>query len=245
MDIHSNTDSLKRLAWEIDNSQGQFKLILASCDYLDLRKQIVQSLLKSFSIPIQIIELDSLTNRLFSTIKKQLGEKHPSALMVLGLESVIKIKELLISSNQIREEFHRTFNFPIVLWVNNKILEKLKKAPDLKNWCTFISFKKDTSDLLKYLRQKAEKLFQEVLKTGADHFLSTKIYFTESDRAELESVLIDLSVSAETLASDLQACLEFIQARDAYSRDKINKALKHYQRSFAFWHKVAEKPMLN
>ena len=98
--IYSNKDSLKKLVWEIENSQGQFKLILASCNYSDLQKQIVQSLLKACSIPIQIVKLDPSINRLYSAIKEQVGGKQTSALMVLGLESVIEIENLLISANQ-------------------------------------------------------------------------------------------------------------------------------------------------
>ena len=237
---NSNQDSLKRLAWEIENSQDQFKLILASCDHLDLQDKIIDNLLKVCSIPIQIIKLNVSINRLHSTLKKELAEKHASALMVLGLVSVNNIENLFISANQIREEFRRTFNFPIVLWVNNKILKKFKKAPDLKNWCTWIFFKKNPSQLLEYLRQQADKLFQEVLETGADSFLSTRRHFTESDRAELTSVIADLDNNPEKLASDLQAYLEFIQARDAYSRDQINESLKHYQKSLDFWN-ILEK----
>lgn len=241
-DIHSNEDSLARLIWEIKNSQNQFKLILAACNYPDLRQKIVGNLRETCSVSIGQIALDANTERLYYAIEKQLGKQQPAALMVFGFETIAKLENLLISANQIREEFRENFHFPLILWVNDRILNQFQVAPDFKNWGTYILFKKTTSELLKYLRKKAEDLFEEVLNTGSDCFLSTETFFNESDRRELESVLRDLGDDSKKLAPDLQACLEFIQGRDAYSRDEINWALAHYQRSFAFWHNGGKAP---
>ncbi len=57
--------------------------------------------------------------------------------MILGLESVKDIDNLLISANQVREEFRQHFPFPLVLWVNDEVLCKLiRLAPDLESWGT-------------------------------------------------------------------------------------------------------------
>ncbi len=76
-----------------------------------------------------------------STIQKQLKDEQPSAAMVFGLESVKDIDRLLISANQVREEFRKNFHFPLVLWVTDEILQKLiRLAPDLESWTTSIHF---------------------------------------------------------------------------------------------------------
>jgi|GEM_PF-3759567 len=231
-----NESSLARLAWEIQNSQEQFKLILAICNYPDLQRKIVEDLPTLCPSQIQHIKLDASVQKLYSGIKTQLNGQHPPALMIFGLEEIIELEKLLISANHVREQFRENFSFPLVLWVNDKILEKFEAALDFRSWCTSISFKRDTSIILEYFRQKSDNLFQEVLDIGLDVFLTTEPYFSESDRIELELVLKDLNDDSKKLAPDLKACLEFIQARDAYSRDELNQALVHYQRSYALWH---------
>jgi hypothetical protein len=55
--------------------------------------------------------------------------------MILGLESVRELDNLLISANQVREEFRKNFPFPVVLWVNDEVLSKLVRlTPDLESW---------------------------------------------------------------------------------------------------------------
>ena len=40
-------------------------------------------------------------------------------------------------TNQMRDEFRRSFSFPLVLWVNDEIVQKLiKLAPDFYNWAS-------------------------------------------------------------------------------------------------------------
>ncbi len=64
-----------------------------------------------------------------------MGVAQPDVLMVRGLESVIDINELIISTNLMRDEFRKQFHCPLVLWVNDEILRKLIwLAPDLKDW---------------------------------------------------------------------------------------------------------------
>ncbi len=239
--IAYNESSLRELILEMD--QGEFKLILAHCNYLPLRQQILQQLKQTCSIPIREIHLKSSVKQLYSTIKKHLGEEQPDAVMVLGLESVAEIEKLLTSANQVRENFRNNFNFPLIIWITDELSNNLiRLSPDFESWATRIVFKMENSELLEYLRRKTEYLFKEVLNTGDDCFLSTEYLFTKSDRAELKSVLSNLADNNQNLASHLEACLEFIQGRDSYAKDDINKALRHYQRSLAFWRKAAKEP---
>ena len=62
-------------------------------------------------------------------------ESAPQALVVYGLESVVAIEELLSATNLVRDEFRKEFAFPLVLWINDDLLNKLiRLAPDFKNW---------------------------------------------------------------------------------------------------------------
>ncbi len=139
--LNYNHQSLEELIWAIKMSEGQFSLILARCNCLTLQKQIGNQLHKLPSVQIRKVFLDTSVNKLYSTIQKQLKEQQPSAVMVFGLESVADIDRLIISANQVREEFRKNFYFPLVLWITDEISSKLiRLAPDLESWTTSIYF---------------------------------------------------------------------------------------------------------
>ncbi len=147
-DLHSsagsaadNEQSLQELTWAIEMSQGQFSLILARCNSVTLREQMVQRLREICPVEIREVVLDRSVNQLYSTIREQLGDEMPSAVMVLGFESVSAIDRVLTSANQVREEFRKNFRFPLVLWVNDEIVQQLiRLAPDLESWSTRTQF---------------------------------------------------------------------------------------------------------
>lgn len=153
--------SLNTLVRVLEQSQGEFSLVLVRCNNLDLRKQILDSVRTLCNFEIQEIVLDPSVKTLYTTIVNELtsqyGKVHPDprqegqlllpgslpqALMVLGLESVTAKHEVLKAANLVREKF-REFPFPLVLWVNNEVLETLiRHVPDFKNWSS-ISIKFD------------------------------------------------------------------------------------------------------
>ncbi|PMB17777.1 hypothetical protein CEN40_17065 [Fischerella thermalis CCMEE 5205] len=133
-DNTSTTAAIARLARAITLSQGQFSLLLVCCN--SSNKQQLVSLLNEF-LPIAIAQLSVPTSAqtLYTTISSAIGSNHPEALIVDGLESVVAINQLIISTNLMRDEFRKQFQFPLVLWVNDEILRKLLLlAPDLKDW---------------------------------------------------------------------------------------------------------------
>lgn len=131
----SNKRSLRRLERAIAMSQGQFSLILVCCSHLSLRRKVVTRLKEISSIPIKEINLHPSVNTLFTTIVTGLEESMPQALIVYGLESVVAIEQVLSSTNLVRDEFRKQFAFPLVLWINDDLLNKLiRLAPDFKNW---------------------------------------------------------------------------------------------------------------
>lgn len=130
-----NKRSLIRLARAIAMSEGQFSLILVCCNSPSLRVQLVNQLQELSSIRIKELTLHPSVNTLFTTIYSSVKEPKPQALMVFGLESVVAIDQVLAATNLVRDEFRKQFPFPLVLWINDEILQKLTRvAPDFKSW---------------------------------------------------------------------------------------------------------------
>ncbi|HEY9600583.1 MAG TPA: hypothetical protein V6C85_03170, partial [Allocoleopsis sp.] len=231
-----NDRVLTRLAWAIEASQGQFSLILARCNYASLREQMVQQLRERCPVSIRVIVLKHTVKTLYTTIREELGEEQPEALMVLGLESVRDIARVLTSTNQVREEFRKNFPFPLVLWVNDEIVEKLiRLAPDFENWATSVEFAIATENLLVDLQQRANYLFTKILELGAEPFLSNDAIFGSDYRRETHAALQDLRDRGEDLTPELQASVDFVLGRDAYANDEIDAAIALYQKSLDFW----------
>src|SRR4028118_1903374 len=105
------------------------------------------------------------------------NEPHP-ALFILGLESVVALDALLTSTNQVRDEFRKRLPFPLVLWLNDEVLHKLMRfAPDFASWAaTPIKFEIATSELIEFLRQKANFLFKSVLSGGNGRYAAWRVW---------------------------------------------------------------------
>ncbi len=96
---------------------------------------MVKQLSKLCSTQIQEIILHPSVNTLFTTILTAIEEPPPPALMVFGLESVVAIEQVLTATNLVRDEFPKHFPFPLILCINDELLQKLiRLAPDFKSW---------------------------------------------------------------------------------------------------------------
>ncbi|MEH1867881.1 MAG: hypothetical protein V7K69_23170 [Nostoc sp.] len=134
-DTVSSTASTKRLARAMMVSDGEFALILACCNSVERQQQVLNLLTEFSSTDIHEISLSPTTETLYTAITSAIGATQPEALMVRGLESVVEINQLIISTNMMRNEFRKQFRFPLILWVNDEILRKLVwLAPDFKDW---------------------------------------------------------------------------------------------------------------
>ncbi|MEW6492007.1 MAG: hypothetical protein AB1589_05580, partial [Cyanobacteriota bacterium] len=224
-----NEKSLKALVRAILFSQGQFRLILARCNYGALRDAIVQRLRELSSVEMRELVLPESVKSLYTTIQAELGDEIPCrggapvpALMVFGLESVSDIKAVLTSSNYIREEFSNNFPFPLVLWVNDEVQQKLLRlAPDLESWATSVEFKLATDELLDFLRRKTDEVF---VGNSTPHLANC---------FEVEAACQDLQHRGQGLEPDLEARLEFVRGLDDFRRDRIDEAIAHYRKSLA------------
>ncbi|MGI8499666.1 MAG: hypothetical protein ACR2LR_00790 [Hassallia sp.] len=128
------TAAITRLVRAIIMSDGEFSLVLASCN-VKREQQIVNCLEEFSSADIREILIPPSAKTLYTPLINAIGTTPPEALIVRGLESVVEINQLIISTNLMRDEFRKQFPFPVVLWVNDEIVRKLVwLAPDLKDW---------------------------------------------------------------------------------------------------------------
>ncbi|WGV28495.1 hypothetical protein [Halotia branconii] len=219
-----NESSLHTLVRAITLSQGQFSLILLRCNYGALRQRMVDRLHQLSSVKIREITLPTSVKTLYTNLSEQLGDEQPPALMVFGLESVKDIKTVLTSANQVREEFRKKFSFPILIWINDQVLQKfIRLATDLENWATIITFKNTTNDLVDFLQQKTDTIFAD------------DIICNPQTCWELETACKDLQTLGKELELSLQASLKFVIGLNDYQHDRIDSALVNYQQSLSFW----------
>jgi hypothetical protein len=133
--MSDNNQSMKRMIRAMQLSQGQFSLILAYCNYEYLRQEIMQEILAQSSLNLQLFMLPKSAKTLYTSISKHLTENRPLstvinvennsiqpnlagktqfnfdnfAIMILGLYNLESLDELLTSTNQVRDEFRRSF----------------------------------------------------------------------------------------------------------------------------------------
>ena len=248
--VEHNERSLKRLERAIAFSDGQFSLVLVRCNYHCLRRSILEQLQTEY-LPnhhIQQVTVPPHVRSLYNTIHVRLTSKHPSAVMVLGLESVDALDDLLSSINQVRDEFRKHHSFPMVLWVNDQVLGQLRRlAPDFASWAaTPIRFEMTTGDLLQFLQEETNALFANILKfstalTGEAKIplvsphtqREKKFWYRDSD--EFSCAIRDLNSRGINLEPHLNADLEFVFGWDNYISDRIIEATSHFQASLQFW----------
>ncbi|MGK7874043.1 MAG: AAA family ATPase [Xenococcaceae cyanobacterium] len=237
-----NRSSLEDLAWGIEVDQGEFALKFAHCNYVELREQLSEQLQAVCEVNISELRLDHSDTTLYTKIREQVEAEKPAALMILGLETVRNIDELLRATNQVREEFRKNFPFPIVVWIDDKILLKFKQlAPDFKDWGATVWFAMPLDVLVNYLRQTTDSVFTRTLQSGSETFLPNEMILGENYHLELKAALEDLQSLGQELSSDLQASCEFIRGRANYGSGDLNSALQHYHSSLDFWQQEEER----
>lgn len=154
--------SLRALVRALALSQGQFSLILLRCNYASLQKRMAQRLRELSPVKIRELVLPESVKTLYTTIQEELGSDVPQALMVFGLESVSDISTVLTSSNYVREEFRKNFPFPLILWINDDVMQKLiRLAPDFTSWALTSEFALETHNVVGFLQQWADLLVVE------------------------------------------------------------------------------------
>ena len=135
----TNEKALSTLSRAIRLSEGQFALILVRCNYKQLQAQVWSDYQGSDLVTATVKEvwLSDAVTTLFTTLQVEIEPEPIAALVVFGLESVQALDQVLEATNQVREEFRKHFDFPLVLWITDEVLQKLAKfAPDFKSWAS-------------------------------------------------------------------------------------------------------------
>ncbi|MEA5627190.1 hypothetical protein [Nostoc sp. UHCC 0251] len=221
-----NKNALEELAWAIEASVGQFKLFLVRCNYTSLRSHLIESLRELTNVNIRILEVEKSEKAFYGKIYMEVREEQPSALMVFGLESVDDLDRLLTTTNQVREEFRKNFDFPLILWINDEVLKKLMQlAPDFESWAITTDFVIATSELIDFIKQIAQQFFEGNL-----------ILDIEATQ-EIKLACNDLQGRESVLDLELRAIIEFLLGEVKYVESKIDIALEHYQKSLDLWQK--------
>ncbi|WP_445627942.1 nSTAND1 domain-containing NTPase [Nostoc sp. DSM 114167] len=249
----ANERALRSLGRAITLSSGQFSLVLVCCNYRVLQEQMLQRLeeISSGVHRIQKVILPHNARSLYTSIHLQLltEANPPSALMILGLESVDGLDDFLRSINHIRDEFRKRHPFPMIVWVNDEVLQKVARlAPDFASWAaTPIRFEMTTQSLLQFLQQETDSLFATVLANDAaqhqppqlaKHYSTVEQVWEHS--YELHFAIRELHNRGITLEPELHASLEFVFGLDNYISDRINTGLVHFQQSLQVWQKLTQ-----
>ena len=234
----NNQKLLQKLLRGMKMSQGRFRLFLVCYNNLTQRQYLIQQLQDSFSGNLAQLELDKSVEELYTTICQQSGKEQPDALMVWGLEFIRNIDQLLISMGLAREEFRKNCHFPILLWIDAEVSRKfIRLIPDFASWTSITVFETPTQELIDFIQQTSENIYQKVLERGAGIFLNyADLGLTESTYQELFNARQELTNRKISLKPELKASLEFVLGRAA--DNSKTTALAHYKRSLQLWQQL-------
>ncbi|WP_448273957.1 nSTAND1 domain-containing NTPase [Nostoc sp. DSM 114160] len=223
-----NEKGLQQLAWAIESSAGQFKLILARCNYVSLRDRLISRLREICQVEICVLTVQQSNRTLYTAIQEEFGEQIPACVMVVGLESVQNLSVMLTSANQVREEFRKNFSFPLVFWIDDEIYKQLiQLAPDLESWATTKNFDISTQQLVDFVIQTANQWFSNQLN------FSVNVYLKLED--ELEAAQKELLKNPDVYNLEIQANLESLLGFIKQINNQKDLALQHYHKAFELW----------
>ncbi|MDM3859648.1 MAG: ribosome assembly protein 4 [Aphanizomenon gracile PMC644.10] len=216
----TNSQQLEDLAWSLEASAGEFKLILAKCNYINLQNQLIQELQKICEIEIQILRLQTSERTLYNAIREEFDQEI-AALMIVGWESLPNLSKMFSSANQIREEFRNNCQYPVVLWINDQIYQQImESAPDLESWGITINFSLPFDELTNLLKSMIDKVLNDDLNVNLQEF---------------ELALQDLQKNGQDLEPEFAANCNFLKGFIAYNKKQLDTAINYYQQSWDFW----------
>ncbi|NMF59197.1 WD40 domain-containing protein [Pseudanabaena yagii] len=240
-----NEDLLQELSMTLDMYEGEFKLLLARCNYQDLRDRLITRLKEIHPQPIYEIKLPRSQKDLYNYIIAQVRSETPKVLTIMGLDELEDLHAALLDINLNREMFRNHCPYPIVWWISDSTHKRIiRTAPDFESWTTTLEFPIDTDELLTSLHDGSEALFSHVLAPSEIPFFKKlgQIHQLGSIQcAELETALKEISDRGLNLEPRLQANLNFIRGLDTLPpNNSPAKALEYLQASFNYWQEVKD-----
>ncbi|MGK7942288.1 MAG: hypothetical protein AB4062_19435, partial [Crocosphaera sp.] len=207
--------TLKKLAWSIEASEGEFKLIFAHCNYVNLQ-QCFSELLQELC-DIEILYIQSTDKQLYTVIKNQI-KGTPKAIQLLGLDQVTDLEEVLKSAERVRNDFKKKLPYTLVIWVNNKVQNQLRKvAPNFESWGVIISLPITVDYINNFLQDKVSyilnspiKLSHQAVNRLNQEVIAAKEYLIESD-GEVEFYLNFLLGYLEEVKRNFEQAIAYYQ----------------------------------
>jgi len=235
-------DSLQELSLLLDIYDGTFTLLLARCNYVNLRDRAIARLAEISSTSMRQVRLEPQTKSIYHAIHSSTPATRDGnlpAVMLTGLEATDSPDILVKGLNQIREEFRKNCLYPIVLWINDDLLKRMiRVAPDFESWTTTIEFAIASEDLIESLTSGTEALFHLALSANLidpSHSLGRISHLGGIYLSELDVALRDLQSQGQQISPSLQAGLDFIRGMN--TRD-FTQSLSHLQASYNYWESV-------
>ena len=247
-----NQATLQELAETIEWSVGEFHLLIARCNYCQVRSRLLNALQAQCNATLLIVSLTSDHTNLLSQIQAAISEDLPStnsapaAIMVTGFEHVTQVDQLFATADQAREEFRKTLPHPLVFWFDDQRFQVFNQhAPNLATWAPVDApvFTLPGAILLESLRHGVEKMYQTAL--DPQHMnLPTSLKAVDPlghvSRHELTYALNALHRDKLPLEPDLDADLNFLQglnttATETTRQNPNRQATTYFQRSIDYW----------
>ncbi len=173
-------DPLMELITLIDDFQGEFCLIFAVCNFYGLQKQILKQLKEESeqsSLNIDLSKISPQAKSIYTFIRKKNSRKKLNSIVIHGLEEVKEIDDLLSSANQSRELLAKSFSFPIVVFINQEISDKLQRIyVDLRSWGRFVTFECSLTEIKDFLTKTNDRIFESIIKHRENSFLDQELF---------------------------------------------------------------------
>ena len=238
---NSNQQSLNTLLRSLNLGRGSFTVILAHSNYGDLREEMGRRLQDLFEGEIGGVWLTEESTTLYAEIQKLQEAGEPEGVMVFGLEAVEELENLLVATNNIRDEFIKNFPFPVIIWVSDEVMGQMARfAPDFYNLTPSpVFFRLSSEELLALLRQSVRRVEEYLIShppISSPHFPTSPAKFIPNTTilgsefsCELSSALKDLHEGHISLERELAGEVEFLLGREAYGEGDIDRAIAHYE----------------
>jgi hypothetical protein len=193
---------LNRLLRTISLLEGEFALILARCNVVEIRDRLIADLRSHLGEALYLWMATRETGavNLVNVLDEALPETQTAC--IVGLENSPYLNDILAIANNAREEFRRRFNFPVILWVTDEVEAQLRRrAPDLASWAAPpFDFALDRLELQTILKQETADVL--------DWALSQK--GRQGVRRELQWAWQTWQQLGEVTSPDLEAALALI-----------------------------------
>jgi WD40 repeat protein len=230
-----NQEAIEELAWTLQSSPGEFLLLIACCNYGQLRDRAIaalQELVPNVALWRVPEETEALLDGIQDAASAVVGGA--AAVMVTGLGGVQELEVVLGSMNRIREEFRSRCPYPVVLWLTDVGLRSLMRyAPDFESWGTTTRFEMSEDSLDKWLADKINDWINDELEKPQDLTV---------DWSLLEEELITIADYFESGGITMDVSLLFywhaILGSSYLGQRKVDQAILAFQQALASYQEV-------